>query len=259
MPNHFKERLTSGPPQIGSFASVCAPATAEAMACHGLDFVMVDLEHAPNDISTLVMLLAATEAGGAEPIVRAPWNDAVWLKRILDAGGRSIMVPFIQTAEEAARAVAAVRYPPQGVRGVAAMTRASRYGARPDYMKVANEETCVIMQIETKEALSRIDEIAAVPGVDAIFFGPSDLAASLGLIGNPLHADVQGQIAQGFAAGKRIGAKVGVLGSTPEQCAAFVKQGFDFVILATDLGIFVRQLKTDIGVMEASSGWTRRS
>jgi 4-hydroxy-2-oxoheptanedioate aldolase len=258
MPNTFKNRLFAGPAQLGSFASLSAPATAEAMACHGFDFVMIDLEHAPNDISNMVALLTATEAGGAEPIVRAPWNDHVWLKRILDAGGRTIMVPFIETAEEAAAAVRAVRYPPVGMRGAAATTRASRYGARPDYMTVANDETCLILQIETREALARLPEISAVPGVDAIFLGPSDIAASLGHLGNPLHPDVQGAMAAGLNAGKAAGQRVGVLGGTPEHCADFVKQGYDFVILATDLGIFVRQLKADIAVLE-TSGWKRRS
>src|SRR4051812_17628244 len=120
MPNRFKDRLAKGDAQLGSFASLCAPATCEAMACHGFDFVMIDLEHTPNDISNMVAQLTAIEAGGAEPIVRAPGNDAVWLKRVLDAGGRTIMVPFIQTGEEAAQAVSAVRYPPQGIRGAAA-------------------------------------------------------------------------------------------------------------------------------------------
>lgn len=255
MPNVFKSRLAHGPAQFGSFASLGSTLAAEALACHGYDFVLADLEHAPNDISTLLPLLQAIEAGGSQPVVRAPWNDLVWIKRILDIGGHTIMVPYVQNAEEARRAARAMRYPPEGERGVANVIRANRFGARADYPKSANDEVCLIVQVETLDALAEIPHIAAVDGVDALFIGPSDLSASMGLVGQPTHADVGAKIAEGLAAAKSAGKPVGVLGPTPQDCSAFAKQGFDFVILATDLGIMVRQIKADIALLKGQ-GWT---
>lgn len=254
MPNAFKARLATGPVQYGSFASLISPLAAEALACNGYDFVLADLEHAPNDISTLLPLVAAIEAGGAEAIVRSPWNDLVWIKRIMDIGGRTIMVPFIQNGAQALQAARAMRYPPAGNRGVANVTRANRFGARSDYAKRINEEACLIVQIETLDALANIPEIAAVEGVDCLFIGPSDLSASMGLVGQPTHPDVRAKIAEGLALAKKAGKPIGVLGPTPEDCVAFARQGFDFVILATDLGILVRQVKADMAVLKAG-GW----
>ena len=260
MPNPFKARLITGSAQFGSFAAMGSMLAAEALACHGFDFVLADLEHAPNDISTLLPILQAIDAGGAAPIVRAPWNDLVWIKRIMDAGGRTIMVPFVQNAEEARRAARAMRYPPEGDRGVASVTRASRYGARADYVQMANADACLIVQIETVAAIGRVSEIAAIEGVDALFIGPSDLSASMGLIGQPTHPEVKAKIADGLAAAKKAQKPIGVLGTTPEECTAFAKQGFDFILLGTDLGILVRQIKSDVASLR-SGGWTpaRRS
>jgi 2-keto-3-deoxy-L-rhamnonate aldolase RhmA len=258
MPNPFKDRLARGPAQFGSFASLASTQAAEALACHGFDFVLADLEHAQNDVSTLVGLLQAIGAGGAEAVVRAPWNDLVWIKRIMDAGGQSIMVPFVQTAEEARRAARAMRYPPAGDRGVAMTTRASRYGARPDYLAASNAEACLIVQAETAEAVGRIGEIASVDGVDAVFIGPSDLAASMGHVGRIQEPAVRAKIADGLAAAKRAGKPAGCLGTTPAECLALRDQGFDFVLLGTDLGIFVRQLRADVAALK-EGGWTPRA
>lgn len=255
MPNRFKDRLTSGSAQFGSFASLCSPLAAEALACHGFDFVLADLEHAQNDISTLVGLLQGIEAGGSEPVVRVPWNDLVWIKRVMDAGGRSIMVPFVQSPDEALRAARAMRYPPDGDRGVAMVTRASRFGARPDYAAKANGEACLIVQAETAHAVDQIAAIARVPGVDAVFIGPSDLAASMGHTGNIQHPDVRAKIADGLTVAKRAKVPIGCLGTSPAECIALKKQGFDFVLLGTDLGMLVRQIKSDVAAL-AADGWT---
>jgi len=254
--NRFKSRLATGPAQIGVFASLSSPAAAEALACHGFDFVLVDLEHAPNDVSTLVSLLTAVEAGGGEAVVRVPWNDAVWVKRAMDAGARSLMIPFVQTAQEARAAARAMRYPPQGERGVAMLTRASRYGATAGYAGAANGLACTIVQAETADAVARIPEIARVDGVDAVFIGPSDLAASMGHLGEPRHPAVQAKIAEGMAAAKAAGVPIGCLGSTPEECLGFARMGMDFVLLGTDLGLLVRQIRADVAALEAG-GWTR--
>lgn len=255
--NRFKSRLSTGPAQMGSFASLGSTATAEALACHGFDFVLVDLEHAPNDISNTVGLLQAVQAGDADGVLRVPWNDAVWIKRALDIGAKTLMIPMVQSAEEARAAVRAMRYPPAGIRGVAAITRASGYGVETDYLARANAEVCLIAQAETAEAVALIPEIAAVDGVDAVFIGPSDLAASMGFLGKTQAPEVRAKIAEGLALGKKSGIPMGVLGVSPAECAAFAKDGFDFVLLATDTGIFIRQLRADIAALK-EGGWAPR-
>ena len=178
-------------PPLGTWLMSAAPGPSEAMGHAGFDFVVVDMEHVPVEVSTLPDILRAVGCTPAEPIVRIAWNDKVLIKKVLDAGAQTVMVPFVETAEEAATAVAAVKYPPVGVRGVAAVHRASRYGAVSDYLKRANDETMVIVQLETPEAIGRLAEIAAVPGVDAVFVGPGHLSASMGHIGDIGHPEVQ--------------------------------------------------------------------
>ena len=157
-----------------------APATAEAMGYSGFDFLVVDMEHVPIEVSDLAHILRAIGCTPADAVVRLAWNDQVLVKRVLDAGAQTIMVPFVQTAEEARQAVSFAKYPPEGVRGVAAVHRGSRFGRATDYLKRANGEVAVIVQLETPEAIERLPEIAAVPGVDALFVGPGDLVGRHG-------------------------------------------------------------------------------
>ena len=152
---------------------------------------MLDTEHSPNEIPDLVTQLQAVQRGTATPIIRPAWNDAVMAKRALDIGAQTLLFPYVQNVEEAKRAVASTRYPPQGIRGVSVAARASRYGRVPGYLTKANDEICVLVQVETRAALDQLEAIAKVDGVDGVFIGPSDLAASLGHLGNPQHADVQ--------------------------------------------------------------------
>jgi 2-keto-3-deoxy-L-rhamnonate aldolase RhmA len=174
------------------------------------------------------------------PITRVPWNDTVMVKRVLDAGAQSIMFPFIQNAEEAHKAVAAAKYPPHGVRGMAGMSRGSRFGTVKDYFKVANDAISVILQIETPEAMARLEEIASVPGVASLFFGPGDLSGAMGHVGNLMHNDVVQLMAEGVKRCHAVGKPVGTVGGTPEAVAIYRASGFDYIGCASDLGLLMR-------------------
>jgi len=193
--NHFKRAIASSKTPLGCWLMSGAPSTAEALGCAGFDFLVVDTEHTPIDTTQMIDILRTIAGTPAAAIVRPPWNDMVMVKRVLDAGAQSLLLPFVQNAEEARRAVAHTRYPPAGVRGVAGTHRGSRYGTVPNYFKRAHEEICVIVQIETVSAFEQLDAIASVPGVDSIFIGPSDLSASMGLLGDVGNAAVQERLA----------------------------------------------------------------
>src|SRR5258708_31958217 len=171
--NHFKRARREGRTVLGAWLVSGAPSTAEALGCAGFDFLVVDMEHTPVDTPEMVDILRAIAGTPAQAVVRLVWNDMVWLKRVLDGGAQTVLLPFVQNAEEAKRAVACTRYPPDGVRGVAGSHRGSRFGTVPDYLKTASQEICVMGQIETLTGLAQLPAIAAGPGVDSIFNGPS--------------------------------------------------------------------------------------
>src|SRR5665213_1821606 len=196
--NLFKQALRDGKTQIGLWSSLCSNIAAEVCAGAGFDWLLIDAEHAPNELPTIISQLQAMNTGTAAAVVRPAWNDTVLIKRYLDAGVRNLLIPYVQTADEARAAVAATRYPPMGVRGVASIHRANRYARDKGYFKRANDDMCVLLQLETVPALERLEEIAAVPGVDGIFIGPSDLAASMGHIGDIADASVRDAIANGI-------------------------------------------------------------
>ena len=189
--NAFKHAIAAGKLQIGLWSSLCSNIAADIISDSGFDWILLDTEHSPNEIPDLVEQLQAVRGGTATPIIRPAWNDAVMAKRALDIGAQTLLFPYVQNVEEAKRAVASTRYPPHGVRGVSVAARASRYGRTPGYLGKANAEICVLVQVETREAMKELEAIANVDGVDGVFIGPSDLAASLGHLGNPAHADVQ--------------------------------------------------------------------
>src|SRR5512132_1677691 len=167
--NQFKRAIASGKTPIGAWLMSAAPSTAEALGSVGFDFLVVDMEHTPIDTPQMVGILQAIAGTPAQAIVRPPWNDMVMVKRAMDAGAQSLLFPYVQNADEARRAVASTRYPPEGTRGVAGTHRASRFGTVADYVRLAAREACVIVQIETPAALEQLESIAAVPGVDSIF------------------------------------------------------------------------------------------
>ncbi len=183
--NAFKHAIAAGKLQIGLWSSLCSTIAAEIISDSGFDWILLDSEHSPNEIPDMLGQLQAVARGTATPIIRPAWNDAVMAKRALDIGAQTLLFPYVQNAEEARRAVASMRYPSEGIRGVAVASRASRYGRTPGYLTKANSEICTLVQVETRSALDQLESIASVEGVDGVFIGPSDLAASLGHLGNP--------------------------------------------------------------------------
>jgi 4-hydroxy-2-oxoheptanedioate aldolase len=238
--NAFKRALAEGRRPIGFWLSLGSPAVAEVVAGAGYDWVLVDTEHAPNEVPGVIDQLRALEGGTASPVVRPAWNDPVLVKRLLDAGAQSLLVPFVRNAEEAARAVAATRYPPRGIRGVATITRASRYGRVSDYVGRAEDEICVVVQLETRGALAELAAIAAVPGVDALFVGPSDLAADLGHPGEPGHPEVQAAIAEVCARCTRLGKPLGTFAPIEDDARRYLEMGVRFAAVGADAVVLRR-------------------
>ncbi|MEN2977056.1 HpcH/HpaI aldolase/citrate lyase family protein [Tistrella bauzanensis] len=237
--NTFKRRLAAGEVLNGFWLSLASPVASEALSLAGFDWLLFDGEHAPVDVAGIQPLLQAAATGTAAAVVRPAWNDKVLIKRLLDIGAQTLLVPFVQTADEAAAAVSASRYPPHGVRGVAGATRASRYGLTDDYFAVANQEICVLVQVETGEALARLEEIAAVEGVDGVFIGPSDLAASMGHLGRPGHPEVQQALEDAARRIAATGKAPGILATNAADARRYLGWGYRFVAAGVDLGVMV--------------------
>jgi 4-hydroxy-2-oxoheptanedioate aldolase len=236
-PNAFKEALRDKRPQIGLWSSLCSNLVAELLAHTGYDWIVVDSEHAPNDPVDVLAQLQAMTGGSAEPMVRVPWNDPVLIKRILDVGGRTLLVPFVQSAEEARHAVAATRYPPHGIRGVSVAPRANRFGRVPGYLQNAERDICVIVQLETRAALGEIEAIAAVDGIDGLFIGPGDLSADLGYLGNPAHPEVQAAITDACRRIRAAGKPAGILAPVEADARRYFEMGFTYVAIGSDVGM----------------------
>jgi 4-hydroxy-2-oxoheptanedioate aldolase len=238
--NAFKHAITAGQRQIGFWLSLGSAAVAEVVAGAGYDWVMIDAEHGPNDLSTVIDQLRVLDGCPATPVVRPAWNDPVLIKRLLDAGAPALLVPFVRNADEAAQAVAATRYPPRGIRGVATSQRASRWGQRTDYVQSYERELCLIVQLETAASLAALEAISAVPGVDALFIGPSDLAADMGHLGEPGHPEVQAAIADAVSRCRRAGKPMGTFAPAPEDARRYLNLGMTFAAVAADAGILRR-------------------
>jgi 2-dehydro-3-deoxyglucarate aldolase len=237
-PNSFRADLRAGKRLIGCWCSLANPITTEVLGVAGFDWILLDGEHSPNDVITFIPQLMALKDSVSAPVVRPSWNNPVELKRLLDGGFYNFLIPFIESGEEAARAVAATRYPPQGFRGVSVAQRGNRYGTVPGYFEGVNEQICVMVQIESGKGVVAAAEIAAVEGVDGLFVGPSDLAAGLGHLGNANHPDVQAAMAKIFAAAKASGKPVGILAGVEADARRYIAQGASFVAVGSDLGVF---------------------
>jgi 2-dehydro-3-deoxyglucarate aldolase len=237
LPNPFRRALRAGETVIGCWSSLGSPITTELIGAIGFDWVLLDAEHAPNDVLTLIPQLMALKDSSSAPVVRPPSNDSVVIKRLLDSGFFNFLIPFVDSAADAARAVAATRYPPQGIRGVSVGHRGNRYGLLADYLETANENIGVAVQIESRAAVQAIDEIVAVDGVDAAFVGPSDLAASLGHLGNAGHPDVQQAIARVFASARAAGKASGILAPVQADAERYLSMGAQMVAVCADLGL----------------------
>ncbi|MWD27103.1 4-hydroxy-2-oxo-heptane-1,7-dioate aldolase [Aquicoccus sp. SCR17] len=241
--NDFKRRLLAGEVQHGLWMSLGSPVAAEALSLVGFDWLLFDTEHAPVEVASLQPLLQAAAVGSAACVARPAWNDKVLIKRLLDIGAQTLLVPFVQTPEEAEAAVAATRYPPHGIRGVAGSTRASRFGTAADYLTTANDEVCLLVQIETGAALDRLEEIAAVPGVDGVFIGPSDLSASLGHLGNPGAEPMQKVLADAARRIAATGKAPGILATNATDAKRYREWGYRFVAAAVDTGLLMGAAK----------------
>ena len=237
-PNRFKQDLVAGQRLIGCWCSLGSPITTEVLGLAGFDWILLDGEHSPNDVLTFIPQLMALKDSPSAPIVRPAWNDAVEIKRLLDAGFYNFLIPMIESVDAARAAVAATRYPPQGIRGVSVSQRGNRYGAVKDYLQQANDQACVLLQIESRKGMAIVGEIAAVEGVDGIFIGPSDLAAGLGHLGNPGHADVQSAIAEIAKTVRAAGKPLGTLAPVEADARRYLDMGFSFVAVGSDLGVF---------------------
>ncbi len=238
--NAFKRALKAGKPQIGLWSSLASNYSVEVIAGAGYDWLLLDMEHSPNDLESLLAQLQAAAAYPSHPVVRVPWNDVVTIKRVLDAGAQSLLLPYVQNAAEAKAAVAATRYPPAGVRGVAGTTRASRFGRVKDYAKRAHEELCVLVQLETKTALDEIEKVAAIDGVDGIFIGPADLHASMGYTGETANPAVMPLIEEAMRRIRKAGKAPGYLSPVEADAKRMLAAGALFCAVGADIGLLAR-------------------
>ncbi len=238
--NEFKAKLRAGKSQIGLWCGLPGSYAAEIVAPAGFDWVLFDTEHSPSDVLTVLPQLQAVAPYPVSPVVRPAVNDAVLIKRFLDIGVQTLLIPYVQNADEAKAAVAATRYPPEGIRGVSALTRATRFGRVANYARNAASELCVLVQVETREAMAHVEAIASVEGVDGVFIGPADLAASFGYPGQPSHPEVVAAMESMIAQLKRLGVPVGIL--TPDETFASrcIELGTLFTAVGVDVALLAR-------------------
>jgi 4-hydroxy-2-oxoheptanedioate aldolase len=238
--NAFKRALRAGAPQIGLWSSLSSNYTVEVIAGAGFDWILLDSEHSPADIENLLTQLQAAAPYPTHPVVRIPWNDMVTIKRVLDIGAQSLLVPYVSTADEAKAAVSYTRYPPAGVRGVAGTTRATRFGRIPDYARRAHEQICLLVQVETQGALDNIEAICGIDGVDGVFIGPADLHASLGHPGEIANPNVKPMIDDAIRRIRKAGKAPGILTPNEADARHWLDCGALFVAVGADVGILAR-------------------
>jgi len=242
LPVTFRDALaTADRPLIGMWCCSGSPLIAEICAGSGLDWLLIDGEHGPNDLGTILTQLQAAAAYPVTTVVRVPSNDAVVIKQVLDLGAQNLLVPMVGSAEEARAAVAAVRYPPGGIRGVgSALARSARWGRVGGYLADGDQHVSLVVQVESGGAVEAAGEIAAVDGVDGVFVGPSDLAASMGLLGQQTHPDVVDAVLRTFEAVRAQGKPVGVNAFDPEMAQRYLDAGASFVAVGADVALLAR-------------------
>ena len=239
--NRFKAAIAAGQQQIGLWVSLASPYSAEIVAGSGFDWLLIDGEHSPNDPPLVLPQLQAAAPYPVTCIVRPAWNDKILIKRYLDIGVQTLLIPYVQNVEEAKAAVAAVRHPPRGVRGVAGTTRASRYGRIADYARKADEQVCLLVQIESREGLDNLEKIAAVDGIDGIFIGPADLHASMGHTGETANPAVVPQIEDALRRIRRTGKAPGILTADEALARRYIEAGALFTAVGVDTFILARE------------------
>lgn len=238
--NRFKRALGEEGLQYGLWLGLGSPVAAELGACAGFDWVLVDGEHGANDYRSVYSQVQAVEGSGASALVRLPDDNPARIKRYLDMGAQSLLIPMVDTAEQAQKLVSAVRYPPRGIRGLAtSITRASRWTQIEDYARQADEQICLIVQAESVTALDNLKEITAVEGVDSVFIGPSDLSASMGYLGQPGHPEVRAAVAQALRDIAAVGKAPGTLAGSPEEVRRHAENGAKFLGIGSDTGLLV--------------------
>lgn len=238
--NRFKRKLQAAQSQIGLWCGLPGSYAAEIVAPSGFDWLLFDTEHSPSDVLTVLPQLQAVAPYDVAPVVRPASNDPVLIKRFLDIGVQTLLIPYVQNEQEAKAAVAAARYAPRGIRGVSALTRATRFGRVPNYAQTAEQEICLLLQIETREALDQLEAIAGVDGVDGIFIGPADLAASLGYPGQPGHPEVVSAIENAIERLKAVGKPAGILTADEKFAVHCIAQGTLFTAVGVDVALLAR-------------------
>ena len=242
--NQFKQDMLERKKLIGCWAALGNPISTEILGLAGFDWLLLDGEHAINDVTTFVPQLMALKDSSSAPIVRPAWNDQVLIKRLLDIGFYNFLIPYVETVEQAKSAVAYTRYPPEGVRGVSVSHRSNGFGTITDYFTKINQNICVVVQIETQQAVDNVEAITAVDGIDGIFVGPSDLSASLGHFGNPKHPEVQAAIKHVFDVAKAQGKACGILAPIEADAHHYIDMGATFVAVGSDLSLLRNSTQT---------------
>lgn len=242
--NQFKRALLAGQQQIGLWCTLSSAFSAEVVADAGFDWLLLDTEHSPGDVLTVLPQMQALSGRPVSPVVRPAANDPILIKRYLDIGVQTLLIPYIQSANEARDAVAAMRYPPAGIRGVSALTRATHFGRVQGYTAKVDQELCLLLQIETQEGLDALEEIAGVDGVDGIFIGPGDLAASLGYIGQAEHPAVIAAVEDAIRRARACGKPAGVLTGNPKVARQLIECGTTFTAVGVDAGLLARAADT---------------
>lgn len=254
MQNIFKAALQGGKPQIGLWLSLGNAYTAEICATAGFDWLLIDGEHAPNDVRSILSQLQAIGAYRSQPVVRPVAGDVALIKQVLDIGAQTLLIPMVDTPEQAAAMVAAVRYPPQGIRGNgAAGARATRWGLERDYVDRANDEVCLLVQAESALALENLEAICAVDGVDGVFIGPADLSASLGYRSDPGHPAVQKAIDEALLRIIGSGKAAGILAPHLPQAKRYLDMGCRFVAVGVDASVLARAMR-DLSAQFSGTG-----
>lgn len=239
--NEFKAALARGEVQIGAWCGMANAYAAEIMATAGFNWLVLDNEHAPNDLRSTLVQMQAMQGSATHPVVRIPVGETWMVKQMLDAGAQTILVPMIESGTEAAEMARAMRYPPHGVRGVgASMARASKFGAIADYLHTANDEVCLLVQVESRAAMAALDDILAVEGVDGVFIGPADLSADMGHLGNTTAPEVSAEIRDAIARINAAGKFSGILGTDDTMPGQYLEWGATFVAVGVDVTLLAR-------------------
>ncbi|WP_449432168.1 4-hydroxy-2-oxoheptanedioate aldolase [Pseudomonas putida] len=249
--NTFKQRLHSGTAQIGLWLGLADAYSAELAANAGFDWLLIDGEHAPNDLRGMLGQLQAIAPYASQPVIRPVIGDTALIKQVLDTGVQTLLVPMVESATQAAELVRAMHYPPRGMRGVgSALARASRWNTISDYLDQADAQMCLLVQIESREGLANLDAVAAVEGVDGVFIGPADLSASLGHRGNPGHPEVQAAIEDAIVRIQKAGKAAGILSADPALARRYIELGATFVAVGVDTTVLMRGLQSLVGAFK---------